>query len=405
MRQDDGKKSILFIASNLNAGGIQNVISNLSESLNGDFNLSILLDNKNGMVFEFHGDVYSLDETSPVSYNNLFYQFRILIKRWRFLNKHRKEYDFVVSLKDSAHLPNILTKNKGGKTVFAVYSNAFSMSKVSWTYKYIVTPFTRFMYNKADVLFITSEGVRIQLLKYGIHSDKMKVIYDGVNVENIEEMSQEQLTEEEALTFSDRFVVCTLGRLDPVKGYNHLIKAFKLVVEDIPNAFLIIMGSGAEWEKLEAMVKELHLEKNVRLMGFVKNPYKFIRNSRLYAMSSVAEGFPTVLMEAMVCGTPIISTDMESGAREILAPNTDIKYVNTDKIEYAEYGTLVPVFEADDMIDGDYSTKELLMANGIIQLLRNDDITFKYKKKYEAHKRDLSHLLCAERWRNLLNKM
>ena len=405
MKNDNGKKRILFISSNLKPGGIQNVLSNLSGSLNHRFDLSILLDNDDEKFFEFHGDVLPLGVRNPNSYNNLFYQFKILVKRMHFLHRHRNEFDYVVSVKDSAHLPNILTRHRGGKTIIAIYCNVLSMAKVSWGYKLIVKPLTRLMYNMADALFVTSEGVKNQLERFDVDAHKMHVIYDGVNVENIERLANEPLAKRDIKDFAERPIICALGRLDPVKGYNYLIRVVKLLAQEIPDILLLIMGSGTERSNLEAQIKELKLEDNVKLMGFVENPYKYIKYSRLYVMSSVAEGFPTVLMEAMVCGTPIISTDMESGAREILAPNTDLNYKNRNEIEYAEYGVLVPTFEPDDLTSGGSRFQEALMAEGIKKMLNDNDKCEEYMKRYSLHKKDLSYLICADQWEIILNDL
>lgn len=397
-------KSIIFISSNFKPGGVQNVLSNLSEPLGKEYNLSILLDNRKDIFYEFKGNILSLEVDDPKDYNNLIYQLHVLVKRFFFLCRHRKEYDYIVSVKDSAHLPNILTKRKGGKTIIAIYCNVDSMSKVTWTYRVFVKPIIKSVYKMSDAIFVTSEGVRNQLAKYGIANNKMKVIFDGVNIECIERLAQEHMDETEQRIFNNRPVICALGRLDPVKGYDHLIRVIKNISNDLPDILLIIMGEGKIRHELETMVREMNLENNVKLMGFIENPYKYISNSRIFVMSSLAEGFPTVLMEAMVCETPIISTDMESGAREILAPNTDINYINTDTIEYAEYGVLVPVFRKNEDGRSCTSASELVMARAIKDLLYNKTKIDEYKNRYKDHKAELSHRLCANKWKRYLNE-
>jgi glycosyltransferase involved in cell wall biosynthesis len=84
------------------------------------------------------------------------------------------------------------------------------------------------------------------------------------------------------------------------------------------NARLIIIGEGSEEENLKELVKELSLVDKVRISGYNDNPYPYYNKSRVFVLSSYSEGLPTVLIESLACGCPIISTDCKSGPREIL---------------------------------------------------------------------------------------
>jgi glycosyltransferase involved in cell wall biosynthesis len=86
---------------------------------------------------------------------------------------------------------------------------------------------------------------------------------------------------------------------------------------------------------LEALIEELGLEQDVSLPGFVANPYAYMARASLFVLSSRWEGLPTVLIEALCCGTPVVSTDCPSGPREILRGG--------------QYGRLVPVGDADGL--------------------------------------------------------
>jgi glycosyltransferase involved in cell wall biosynthesis len=91
----------------------------------------------------------------------------------------------------------------------------------------------------------------------------------------------------------------------------------------------MILGEGVDRPALEALVKQLGLENDVAMPGFVENPYAYMSRASLYVLSSRWEGLPTVLIEALYCGPPIVATDCPSGAREILADG--------------QHGSLVPV--------------------------------------------------------------
>ena len=197
-----------------------------------------------------------------------------------------------------------------------------------------------------------------------------------------------------------------LGRLDYPKGYRHLIRAMKLVREKYPKSRLLIMGTGSLYDELNSLIEECNLCENVTLCGYTVNPYKFIANSSVYVMSSIVEGFPTVLMEAITCGTPVVSTDMESGAREILAPGSDFCIKNTSEIEYAQYGILVPVCDGK-RYDGSIplTEEEIKLGQAVINLLGDIKLQKKYRGKYKDYSTGFSRQACAEEWIKVFQKL
>ena len=123
-------------------------------------------------------------------------------------------------------------------------------------------------------------------------------------------------------------VILGVGRLTAQKAFDVLITAFAQVRES-QQARLLILGEGEDRPMLEALVKRLGLEQDIALPGFVSNPYSYMAHASLFVLSSRWEGLPTVLVEAMSVGTPVIATDCPSGPREILRDG--------------QYGPLVPV--------------------------------------------------------------
>jgi glycosyltransferase involved in cell wall biosynthesis len=97
----------------------------------------------------------------------------------------------------------------------------------------------------------------------------------------------------------------------------------------------MILGDGEDRPELQTLVQELGLEEAVALPGFVDNPYKFMKRADVFVLSSKWEGLPTVLIEALACGCPVVSTDCPSGPAEIL--------------EGGRWGPLVPVGDAGSL--------------------------------------------------------
>jgi glycosyltransferase involved in cell wall biosynthesis len=123
-------------------------------------------------------------------------------------------------------------------------------------------------------------------------------------------------------------VLIAIGRLEQQKDYPTMIKAFAEVRQAQP-ARLLILGEGRDRISLEKLIKEYGLDQDVSLPGFVSNPYAYLSRADLFVLSSRWEGLPTVLIEALCCGTQVVSTDCPSGPREILKDG--------------KYGRLTPV--------------------------------------------------------------
>ncbi len=131
-------------------------------------------------------------------------------------------------------------------------------------------------------------------------------------------------------------VILAVGSLAPLKDHATLLRAFALVSRSQP-ARLVVLGEGPERGRLSRLAEELGIAERVDMPGFRVNPFAYMSRARLLAHSSLFEGFPNVLVQAMACGTPVVSTDCEHGPREIL--------------EGGKWGCLVPVGDAEAMAD------------------------------------------------------
>jgi len=177
--------------------------------------------------------------------------------------------------------------------------------------------FVRKFYPLADCIHAVSQGVANDLAETtGIQRDKIKVVYNPVVSSELFSKSEEPL-DHPWFSSGEPPVVLAVGRLTEAKDFPVLIRAFALVRKERP-ARLIILGEGAERPKLEALVRELGLNEDVIMPGFVDNPYKYMRNATVFVLSSAWEGFGVVLVEAMALGTAIVSTDCPNGPAEIL---------------------------------------------------------------------------------------
>lgn len=175
----------------------------------------------------------------------------------------------------------------------------------------------RTFYPRAAAIVAVSAGVANSVSKgIGLPRERITVIPNPVHTARFRE-SLGLAVDDEWYGENRTPVILGVGRLVPEKGFDTLLRAFARVRETL-DANLLILGDGPERGSLEALAEELGLAGAVRLPGFVEHTGPYMAGARLFVLSSVSEGLPTVLIEALAAGVPVVSTDCESGPREIL---------------------------------------------------------------------------------------
>lgn len=208
----------------------------------------------------------------------------------------------------------------------------------SWFSNLIRNLAIRYFYPKADKVICVSKDVQSTVDRLGLQR-KTLTIYNPVVSENLLDLSNKPAEHD---FFSKEYtVLVAAGRLNVQKDYFTLIKAFCLLKKMNANNIsfkLLILGGGELLEKINSLVNDLGLQDDVDLIGFVDNPYKYIKKSDLFVMSSLWEGLPNAMIEALAIGKKIVSTDCVAGPREIL--------------ETGKYGTLVPMQNPEALANG-----------------------------------------------------
>lgn len=175
----------------------------------------------------------------------------------------------------------------------------------------------RFTYPLANGIVAVSHGVKGDLCSLGsLPVNKVRVIHNpaATGISPLRESSAVQRTSWGA--GFERHIL-TVGRLSPEKDHVTLIKAFAMLPKDL-NAKLVILGEGLLRAELSALVAQLGLKERVSLPGFASDPYPWFRSADLFVLSSLWEGFGNVIVEALECGVPVVSTNCPSGPAEIL---------------------------------------------------------------------------------------
>lgn len=188
--------------------------------------------------------------------------------------------------------------------------------------------YTRLFYKMADRIVAISKGVADDLATCtGIDRRRISVIYNPIDPDEILREAAQPL-EHAWFQTGQPPVILGVGRLTKAKDFPTLIRAFARLRHH-HDARLAILGEGEQRDHLEQLVRELGVERDAALLGFVGNPFAYMARARVLALSSAWEGFANVVVEALACGTPVVSTDCPSGPVEILDGGT--------------YGSLVPV--------------------------------------------------------------
>lgn len=183
-------------------------------------------------------------------------------------------------------------------------------------------------YPWADNIVAVSQGVADDLGRYlGFGRDLIQVVFGPVLTQDLVEKASEPV-DHPWFRSAAVPIVLAAGQLEVHKDFETLLRAFRLVRNDRPSR-LVILGEGTHQAQLEQLTMDLGLTGDVSMPGFTLNPFKYMALASVFVLSSPSEGLGNVIIEAMACGTPVVSTDCPGGPREIL--------------DSGRYGRLVPV--------------------------------------------------------------
>lgn len=373
---------ILFLISTLANGGAERAISNITTHLPGGVEADILVNSVSDHDFPTNANIINLG-MKPDSKKGIVYQFVAATKRVRMLRrlKKRNHYDACISFMDSANFCNIISGRKFCKTIVSIRVSI--SADRSFSYKCIVSPLVRLLYNRADWVTACSEEIKRDLIEnFGIDSQKVITITNGYDVQLIQHLMEEKNDLLNRNEGEQNFYYITVGRLNGQKAQWHLIRAFTKVEKNCADARLLIMGKGQEEEYLKKIIKENHLEGKVFLLPYQNNPFALLKDCDVFVMPSLFEGYCNALCEALICRLPCIATDFPSSAREILAPDTECTKHIEDGMECAEYGILTPVcsgirYHGNEPLE----KQEEILADAMIKMYQDKNLLQHYREQ------------------------
>jgi glycosyltransferase involved in cell wall biosynthesis len=228
------------------------------------------------------------------------------------------------------------------------------------------------LYRQAERIIAVSDGVaeNMRLLCAGT-ADRIVTVPNGVALDRIGTRADASADHPWLQATNRAPVLLAVGRLVEKKDYPALLRALHLVRRTCP-ARLIILGDGPERGRLEALTRELGISESVSMPGFCTNPFAYFARASLTVLSSISEGMPSALIEALACGCPVVSTDCPSGPSEIL--------------DGGRYGALVPVGNPE------------VLAEAVLETLRRP----RDGERLRARAAEFSVEACVERYAQIL---
>jgi glycosyltransferase involved in cell wall biosynthesis len=311
-------------------GGIERVILNLTRNF-------IARGVKVDLVLNFPGTIFLWDFPPEVRIINLEAE-KILTRVPKLVRYLRQEQP--TALMSANHYANevaIWAKHFSGVPTRVVVSEHTNLSQEvgntsPLTFKHWSPLAARLFYPWADGIVAVSQGVAEDIVAItNLAADRIQVINNPIETDEIFEKAKEPV-DHPWFDSPELPVIIGVGRLEKQKNFSNLINAF-VKVRQVRPARLMILGEGSERDRLEDLIRELGLQNEVAMPGFVRNPFAYMARAAVFVLSSSWEGRPVVLGEVMALGTPIVSTNCKSGPYELL--------------DGGKYGDLVPVDDSE----------------------------------------------------------
>ncbi|MDI9456199.1 MAG: glycosyltransferase [Spirochaetota bacterium] len=363
---DMEEEIVLLVVTSLRIGGQERVAIETAKGLSSRYQVEIVA---------FFQDDDQFDAPVPVHYlgvnrstNRLSKTIGQLRRIWKLAKiRKAKKVAFVYSFGSSTNITNTFSG------LFSPGRVVTSIHEFTTVRKHVLDGF---VYRHSDAVICISEAMKVAVDALYPTLTNTTVINNGYDIDEIIDKSN-------AATPSPipSYQFVSLGRLEPVKGFDRLLKAFALVKQEIPDASLALIGGGSMEDELKELASSLNIQESIHFLGMHKNPFPYLKRAEIFVMSSRNEGFPSVLIEALSCSLGCISIDCNVGPREILSRTFTRSSIKG--MHFASYGVL-----CEEHADEEQTIT--LLAEAMVKLARDENLLSEYQEKGIQRARDFS---------------
>lgn len=313
-------KKIALIGYRLNKGGAERVMATLSNFFHKqkfEVHVIILLDD---IAYEYSGALVNLGKLKNKT-NGPLNKLKRLVFLYRYLKQN--QFDFIIDFRFRRHHLQEFIISKclyRTNTIYTVHSSKLHI------YMPRLTLLTKLIYGSCFQIVAITRAMKTMIYKKH-RLENIAIIYNPIDLKLIECKSKEELK-------IDFEYIIGVGHFNSnQKQFDKLILAYAKSILPQKEIKLIILGDGLKKEELVEVAKQQNVEDKVLFMGFKSNPFNYIKHARFYAMTSLHEGLPMVLLESLACGTPIISFDCPTGPNEIIEHEINGLLIEDQNIE------------------------------------------------------------------------
>jgi len=312
-------KSIFFIVPSMTGGGAERVISTLLNHIDRvQFKPTLVLLQKHGAYLsDIPKDIEIIDLNAKKARYGIFFILQLLWKR---------KPDIVLSTLGYLNvLISLFIPLMPSNTLFiARESNTVSVKNKLEKYPFLFDFLYKKFYSNYDVIVSQSEYMKKDLIEnYEVAPAKIEVINNPIDIEKVSQMA---CSPQKKFFDDEKIKLIAVGRLNYQKGFDILLECMTKLDDSFQ---LIILGAGPDEDKLKKLKNVLLLnDKKVIFAGFQTNPYAYMQQADIFILSSRYEGFPNVVLEANLCGLPVIAFDTPGGTSEIIEENLNGLLVN-----------------------------------------------------------------------------
>ncbi len=363
-------KKVCTIITKLELGGAQKIALSLCKNLNKNRFETLLICGCGGIL-----DDEARQNTRVLFVKDLVRELRpvkdlkALFSIYKILKKEKPDIVHTHSSK-AGILGRLAAKLAGTKCIIhAIHGFAFNdyQNKIK---KYFYILLEKFCAKLSDILIVECEQTKIKGLKYNIGTEKQYVkINLGVELNEFKNYSQGKLLRQELSMKEDEMLVSTIGPFKPQKNLADFIKIADIVIRKDKKIKFAVAGDGILRTDLENLIKDLHLEKYVYLLGWRRDIPNVLYSSDIFLMTSLWEGMPVVSINALYCAVPMVANAVDGqidlindGVNGYLVKPLDVQTAAEKILLLAKDADLRKRIssEAKKTIDFRFSTEEMI---------------------------------------------